>query len=218
MLLFCIYDNNDAFTFSQILLSYFDAFKFPSSEVVQFRALVTPCMPTCEPVQCDQEDASGELRSVHSFGKRRRRRSAKGGVASDARDDMLLVQSIQITDKFGFGAQRASPEMRPADSDTAYGGGGGVGGGGVMKHRDYYDADGLCVNVFGVIISCLVFLAVQVAVLAAWAYVWNKKRHVADEYMQHHQQDGLSVSMSIPVGRTDSMCKLYDSTGYAKRY
>lgn len=194
-------------------MSYFDAFKFPSSEVVQFRALVTPCMPTCEPVQCDQEDASGELRSVHSFGKRRRRRSTKDGATSDARDDMLLVQSIQITDKFGFGAQHASPEMKPADSATAYDGSSS----GVMKHRDYYNVDGLCVNVFGVIISCLVFLAVQVAVLAAWAYVWNKKKYVADNYMQH-QQDGLSVSMSIPVGRTDSMCKLYDSTGYAKRY
>ncbi|TGZ51710.1 Uncharacterized protein DBV15_03894 [Temnothorax longispinosus] len=42
-----------------ILLSHFDAFKFPSSEVVQFRALVTPCMPTCEPVQCDQEETTG---------------------------------------------------------------------------------------------------------------------------------------------------------------
>lgn len=184
-------------------MSYFDAFKFPSSEVVQFRALVTPCMPTCEPVQCDQEDASGELRSVHSFGKRRRRRSTKN--QSDAsRDDMLLVQSIQITDKFGFGAQQASPDMKPTTDTSVYG----------VKHQDY-GIDSLCVNLFGVIISCLVFLAVQVAVLVAWAYVWNKKRHV-DKY-HHHQQDGLSVSMSIPVGRTDSMCKLYDS-GYAKRY
>ncbi|CAB0017232.1 unnamed protein product [Nesidiocoris tenuis] len=90
----------------KILLSYFDAFKFPSSEVVQFRALVTPCMPTCEPVQCDQEDASGELRSVNSFGRRRRRRSAGttsvSTSGSDPKQDLLLVQSIQITDKFGF--------------------------------------------------------------------------------------------------------------------
>lgn len=56
----------------KILLSQFDAFKFPSSEVVQFRALVTPCMPTCEPVQCDQEDLSGGLRSIISYGRKRR--------------------------------------------------------------------------------------------------------------------------------------------------
>lgn len=178
--------------------------------MVQFRALVTPCMPTCEPVQCDQEDASGELRSVHSFGKRRRRRSAAKGASADARDDMLLVQSIQITDKFGFGAQRASPDDQKsgggaAADATTFGG---------VRHRDY-DFDGLCVNLFGIVISCLVFMAVQVAVLLAWAYVWNKKRLAEDRY--HRQQDGMSVSMSIPVGRTDSMCKLYD-TGYAKRY
>lgn len=135
---------------------------------------------------------------------------------------MLLVQSIQITDKFGFGAQQASPDMKPPAAAD-----------GTVRQQDY-DFDGLCVNLFGVIISCLVFLAVQVAVLLAWAYVWNRKRHAADTYhhyrhhqhrhhqqhsQQHpHQQDGMSsVSMSIPVGRTDSMCKLYDS-GYAKRY
>lgn len=62
----------------KILLSHFDAFKFPSSEVVQFRALVTPCMPTCEPVQCDQEDLSGELRSLISFGRKRRSLNTTG--------------------------------------------------------------------------------------------------------------------------------------------
>jgi len=56
----------------KVLLSNFDAFKFPSSEVVQFRALVTPCMPSCEPVQCEQEDTSGEFRSLLSYGRKRR--------------------------------------------------------------------------------------------------------------------------------------------------
>jgi len=37
----------------KILVSKFDAFRFPSSDMVQFRAMVTPCMPTCPPVTCD---------------------------------------------------------------------------------------------------------------------------------------------------------------------
>jgi len=45
----------------KVLLSQFDAFKFPSSELVQFRALVTPCIPRCEPVICDN-DENGELK------------------------------------------------------------------------------------------------------------------------------------------------------------
>jgi len=64
----------------KILLSNFDAFKFPSSEVVQFRALVTPCMPSCEPVQCDQEDTSGEYRSLLSYGRKRRSLNATGNL------------------------------------------------------------------------------------------------------------------------------------------
>ncbi|KAL3194598.1 hypothetical protein MRX96_054068, partial [Rhipicephalus microplus] len=33
----------------KVLHAPFDAFKFPTSEIVQFKALVTPCLPTCEP-------------------------------------------------------------------------------------------------------------------------------------------------------------------------
>ena len=43
----------------KILISNFDAFKFPTSDVVQFRALVTPCMPKCEPVDCTYRDYYG---------------------------------------------------------------------------------------------------------------------------------------------------------------
>ena len=37
----------------QKLQADFDAFKFPTSDVVQFRALVTPCIPRCDPVNCN---------------------------------------------------------------------------------------------------------------------------------------------------------------------
>lgn len=56
---------NRTYHFLQNLLSHFDAFKFPSSEVVQFRALVTPCVPTCEPAQCNSEDSSGKRARDH---------------------------------------------------------------------------------------------------------------------------------------------------------
>ncbi|KAJ4437006.1 hypothetical protein ANN_17138, partial [Periplaneta americana] len=189
----------------KVLLSHFDAFKFPSSEVVQFRALVTPCMPTCEPVQCDQEDSSGELRSVQSFGRRRRRRSTSIHTAgANAREDMLLVQSIQITDKFGFdraAARKANTSTTSGDNSAIF----------------ISDATtgGFCVNVAGIIVAGTVFLAVQLAVIAAWTFVWQRRRKV----MKHHQ-DAMSVSVSVPglnVARTDSLCKLYD-TGYARRF
>lgn len=195
----------------QVLLSYFDAFKFPSSEVVQFRALVTPCLPACEPVQCDTEDSSGELRSVQSFGKRRRRRSTSSTAVSSpsAREDLLLVQSIRIMDKFGFdpskmaGNATESSTMFVASDDAA-----------------------VCVNLAGVIVAGIVFLAAQLAVIAVWTCVWQRRRGAKQSHLD--SLDGMSVSVSVPslsrgscssshVSRTDSLCKLYD-TGYARRF
>uniref|UniRef100_A0A1B0ACN0 ZP domain-containing protein n=1 Tax=Glossina pallidipes TaxID=7398 RepID=A0A1B0ACN0_GLOPL len=119
----------------KVLLSHFDAFKFPSSEVVQFRALVTPCMPTCEPVQCDQEDISGEFKSLLSYGRRRRsvnitattfsgnqpeynsHRIRRETKKKPSQEDMLLVQSIQITDKFGFDRQQQTKSSNAYDTN-----------------------------------------------------------------------------------------------------
>ncbi|XP_023290725.1 uncharacterized protein LOC111673851 [Orussus abietinus] len=185
-------------TSGKILLSHFDAFKFPSSEVVQFRALVTPCMPTCEPVQCDQEESTGDLRSVISFGRRRRRRDA-----SQSREDLLLVQTIQITDKFGF--------ERDGKSSN----------GSTTKDSAYVDAEevisGVCVNLSEAVIAGTVFLIAQIAIIATWTFVWQRRRQV----LKH--QEALSVSVSVPgmhsglPSRADSLCKLYDA-GYSRRF
>lgn len=108
-----IYKNGQT---GKILVSHFDAFKFPSSQVVQFRALVTPCMPTCEPVQCDQDEVSGELRSLISYG--RKKRSVNGTerfrreASKKPHEDLMLVQTIEITDKFGFEKQMAPKDTK----------------------------------------------------------------------------------------------------------
>lgn len=202
----CRSNNNYLIWFvSQILLSHFEAFKFPSSEVVQFRALVTPCMPSCEPVQCDQEEEStGELRSVISFGRRRRRRSAS---PSQMREDLLLVQSIQITDKFGFeqrdpsksgNSSIFSSEIDESGSSTTTAG--------LM---------GVCLNLGEAIAFGTVFLVAQIAIIAAWTFTWQRRRQI----LKH--QEALSVSVSVPgmhTGRADSLCKLYDAQGYSRRF
>jgi hypothetical protein len=191
----------------QILLSHFDAFKFPSSEVVQFRALVTPCMPSCEPVQCDQEESTGELRSVISYGRRRRRSTS----ASQLREDLLLVQSIQITDKFGFeqSSNRSLGREGPyveVEEDGIGGGGGATTTAGLM---------GVCMNLGEAIVAGTVFLVAQIAIIAAWTFTWQRRRQM----LKH--QEALSVSVSVPgmhSGRADSLCKLYDAQGYARRF
>lgn len=188
----------------QILLSHFDAFKFPSSEVVQFRALVTPCMPTCEPVQCDQEETTGELRSVISFGRRRRRRRSTA-VGSQSREDLLLVQSIQITDKFGFERDGKLPNATSATRDTVF-----------IESEDI-SSTGMCINLGEAIVAGTVFLVAQIAIIAAWTFTWQRRRQM----LKH--QEALSVSVSVPgmhsmPGRTDSLCKLYDGGYSARRF
>ncbi|CAG9817948.1 unnamed protein product [Phaedon cochleariae] len=165
----------------KVLLSHFDAFKFPSSEVVQFRALVTPCMPHCEPVQCDEEESTGDLRSVISFGKRRRRRS------TNPNEDLLLVQSIQITDKFGFNGENNRTESEAV----------------------FIPANAPCVNVAGLVVAAAVFLSAQLVVIAAWTFIWQRRR------LGGKIEDGVSVAQSLGHGRTDSLCKLYEGSGFS---
>ena len=57
---------------ARTLQTDFDAFKFPTSDIVQFRALVTPCIPRCDPVRCDVTDSYGRSENMRSYGRRRR--------------------------------------------------------------------------------------------------------------------------------------------------
>lgn len=53
----------------KILEAPFDAFKFPTSDIVQFKALVTPCLPKCEPINCNVVGHNGSVRRTDSFGR-----------------------------------------------------------------------------------------------------------------------------------------------------
>ncbi|KAH8250321.1 hypothetical protein KR026_010892 [Drosophila bipectinata] len=167
----------------KVLLSQFDAFKFPSSELVQFRALVTPCIPRCEPVICDN-DENGELKSLLSYGRRKRsvfngtdgvelaikserqKRDVSHQAASD--ENILLVQSIQITDKFAF--------------NGADGGGGGAGSesglDGLAKLQlDLGTKSDTCINGYGFIIAGALFLLLQLTVIAVWDNMQKRALH-----------------------------------------
>ncbi|KAF0312834.1 hypothetical protein FJT64_016504 [Amphibalanus amphitrite] len=127
----------------QLLTVPFDAFKFPSSDLVQFKALVTPCVPRCRPVSCDRRGASGPPRQAVSHGRRRR------AVGGGRHDDVLVVQKIRIADTFEF----------PAEWELA-----GAGGGG-RRPADWR------LHVTGPALAAAALLTAQLCVLLGWLYL-----------------------------------------------
>ncbi|XP_002072742.3 uncharacterized protein LOC6650695 [Drosophila willistoni] len=163
----------------KVLLSQFDAFKFPSSELVQFRALVTPCIPRCEPVICDN-DENGEVKSLLSYGRRKRsvlngtdgvelainserqKRDVSHQAATD--ENILLVQSIQITDKFSFNGADAGKSGEPTD---------GLG----KLQLELGTKTDTCINGYGFIIAGALFLLLQLTVIAVWDNIQKRALH-----------------------------------------
>lgn len=171
---------------SKILLSAFDAFKFPSSDKVQFRALVSPCLPTCEPVKCDVADYTGDVRLIDSYGRRKRELSRQRRDSPN--EEVLVVQTIQIIDKF-----QPPPTADLSDSiqELEH----------LEKQKNLYMtvndlkhnasmteifikeklSNGSCINTMGVIIAGALFLAAQLVIIVAWAYIWQRKRNAKEQ-------------------------------------
>ena len=128
---------------SKSLLANFDAFKFPTSEVVQFRALVTPCMPRCQPVECVYQDFyGGDNTRIISYGRKKRSAPSPlmareeslhvwSGPAAASRvmsrrslstveigDDVLVTHSFQILDKFDRQRSRNQEKQPDQSSDS----------------------------------------------------------------------------------------------------
>lgn len=156
---------------SKTLRAPFDAFKFPNSDVVQFKALVTPCMPTCNPVVCDVQDYLGYQRKIESLGKRRRRRHE----TAQEPGNLLVVQSIRIADKFQAVAPTAETEVRKsridstgAESEVAVLTGPSDNSSSVTSPP--------CLNLLGLLMAGALFLVAQAVLIGAWAFIWQKRR------------------------------------------
>ncbi|KAK8744725.1 hypothetical protein OTU49_000584 [Cherax quadricarinatus] len=234
----------------KVLGAFFDAFKFPTGEEVQFRALVTPCLPTCEPVVCDVLDFGGQMKKTESYGRKKRdvsesyifdfgtsvsspqeqfetsvqrirKRSPQvlevealsvvdTSVSSRSRretpeqqipEELLVVQSIKISDKFGFrGSQQHNRDnsLKKLTKKTKT----GVEGDAEIVLQE--DVSGVCINMVGLVLACSVFLVAQLVIIVAWTAVWHRRR-----------RSKLEEPLS-PATTTESLRQLYDS-GYPRR-
>ena len=147
---------------SKLLRAPFDAFKFPNSDVVQFKALVTPCLPFCEPVQCDVQDYLGYQRQIESHGKRKRRES------SGLDNNLLVVQTIRIADKFQAPADSSPAKIRTASTESEVA---------VLSSDTVVPSQSPpCLNLLGLLMAGALFLVAQAVLIGAWAFIWQKRR------------------------------------------
>jgi hypothetical protein len=153
------------------LQAFFEAFKFPTSEVVQFQALVTPCLPSCTPVDCSlaSDPSTGGTFQAKSYGRRRRRSVSGNGTSQDGPENVLVINSIRIADRFKFEENGTrSNDFYEDDSQE----------GGVMTSRS---VSGHCLNFMGFLMCCAFLVMVQVAIIFAWLYLWRRKRSTSKD-------------------------------------
>lgn len=205
----------------KILVSRFDAFRFPSSDMVQFRAMVTPCMPTCPPVTCDVLDYTGQSRQVESYGRKKRSEQNIAGYKStllEAADavlnrvkrqadpsEVLVVQTLRIVDdnkKFRGGAPlRLSDNSIPTINNQT------------LRSTNYHNVQETsmlpthqkCVEENTLISGAVIFLVIQVIILSMFVFLWKKKR-------ENHKNQTISP----PESTTDSLSYMYES-GFTRR-
>merc|ERR1719228_2915873 len=190
----------------KISLSDFDAFRFPTSDVVQFRAMITPCLPKCEPVQCDVLDYTGQTKSVDSYGRKKRSTSEVDLYGQRKRraanpEEMLVVQSLKIVDRYG---KRNKQKQLPSNENEEY-----------SFANDHLANDitgdlieGDCLDKSSMISGAVIFLAAQLIIVILFALIWRRNHRANDK--------GLNMLESPTGSRADALSYMYES-GFARR-
>lgn len=190
---------------SRILEIPFDAFKFPTSDIVQFRALVTPCLHACEPIFCVANNYDGRTLEQKSYGRRRRRSIESNFITSTGdqhssagsrsgpktnEEELVLVQSIKILDSF----EQAKNKRKQGGKLSAL-----ESGEHFSEELDQVFSEQVggsgCVNVAGLIMICSMFLLVQLLLIVFWSICWmrrNQQHNSSAKLLVGGSESGLS--------------------------
>lgn len=151
---------------ARILHGNFDAFKFPTSDIVQFRALVTPCIPRCDPVYCEVTDYYGRTRNLKSHGKRKKREAKM-------EKDLMVAGVIRISDKFELDEKSVNRNEDFAEAPQ-----GVWNEEGAAPPTTTSQTSSSCLNTFAVAMGATIFLLAQCVIIAFCTYLYHKhKRH-----------------------------------------
>jgi len=185
----------------KLLQTPFEAFKFPTSDLVQFQALVTPCLPACEPVDCSlpSDPSTGGTFHAPSFG-RRRRRALSGGATNhsvESPENVLVMNTIRIADRFKFDDEQRREQELLEENNAEQGRN--------MATRTSLSSS--CLNVLEMVLCGAILIVLQVAVIFAWLLLWRRNQSATKQnkeqqayaatnsahyfYAPHHQQSSM---------------------------
>lgn len=170
---------------SKRLRTTFEAFKFPASDMVQFRALITPCLSSCKPVQCNLLNTeTGVNQEFISYGRRRKRSMSSPPTTPEPlpKPEVVVMGAIKIRDNIDFRKENNRGGKRKGDS--------GVHAAHFNNYPDSwfssnpdddeFDGDdideeqGQCTDLISLTVAGMVFLFGQLTLLAAWYYMFQK--------------------------------------------
>lgn len=193
---------------NKTMSSQFDAFRFPTSDVVQFRAMITPCLPACEPVICDVLDYTGQIKSVDSYGRKKRDVSTSMDLFGNPRrvkrasspEEMLVVQSLKIVDRYGKREEqdRQQLEKKTRRLEDDYTLSSGIRNT-VADVSDSLLHTGDCLNKTSMITGAIVFLLAQLFIVVLFALIWRRT----------HRDNNKGLNML--ESRADSLSYMYDA-------
>jgi len=141
----------------------FEAFKFPTSEIVQFQALITPCLPHCAPVNCSvlaDPSAGGEF-ETQSYGRRRRRSSPN----QESGEQLLVINQLKISDPFERNVEKEKED----------------GNEGIPRQAS---VPGSCININALFFIGFLFTAIQVVMIGGWFCLWRRRSNSKEKELE----------------------------------
>ena len=173
--------------------------------MVQFRAMVTPCMPTCEPAKCDIMDYTGQSRTVDSYGRKKRwLEPLSNSLATRTKrmaepEEMLVIQTLRILDKNQLKRMaKKNSTSQPISSDDSK----------LNNFELIESANTRCIDDTSLIAGAIVFISIQIMILVFWTVLWKRKRSV------------MAKEVILPpenCSSADSLSYIYDS-GIPRRF
>ncbi|XP_053206673.1 uncharacterized protein LOC128397362, partial [Panonychus citri] len=178
---------------AKTLETTFEAFKFPTSDIVNFRAVVSPCLAKCQPIHCFSDGFDGSTQESFSYGKRRRRRrNVHQSTPPPTEQDLIVLQSIRIQDGFDFIEGKNQPKQTPTKRDGRYD---------IIKDsksipnelnlssQSSYSSFN-CLTYTGLVLIFSILLITQIVVLIAWSICRSS-------WSRNDQLEKLTLSRSL---------------------